>query len=87
MRPARVAYSASFVAGIVRKARAELADVHAYYQTELASVRAEVAELRDIVTLMVSIRHQRSTTDVSALQQLLEVAIARLERDRTRPLN
>ena len=71
----------------LRAARADLDEMHARHLRELAGLRHEVNELRDVVQLVVSILRQQAKTDVASLRRQLEVALARLERDPAAPLN
>jgi len=83
-------YSPQYVHGFriaLREARADLHEMHVRHLCELAGLRHEVNELRDVVQLVVSILRQQAKTDVASLRRQLEVALARLERDPAAPLN
>jgi hypothetical protein len=69
------------------KARADLSEQHFQHLCELADQNAElvqlkgqVAELRDILLMMVSIRRAEADTDVVGLRHQLETLLVRLER-------
>jgi hypothetical protein len=64
----------------LREARADLDEMHARHLAELASLRAEVAELREILALVVSITREQVEADVVSMRRQLETALARIER-------
>ena len=54
---------------------------------ELADVRDQFIELREVVQLVLTALRRQADVDVVTLRRQLEVALARLERDPNRPLN
>jgi hypothetical protein len=70
-----------------REQYAALAAEHDALAAELVDLQRQVAELRDVLQLVVSVSRQQAETDVATLRRQLEVAIARLERSPTQRLN
>ena len=70
---------ASIRAALV-EAHADLHEQHANHMRELAALRVEVAELREVLQLVTSVTRQNAEQDVAALRHTLEHAPARLQR-------
>jgi chromosome segregation ATPase len=71
------------------KAKADLSEQHFQHLCELADLNAEVrnlrdqvAELREVVSLLVSTRRAEAETDVAQLRAQLTALLGRLERRR-----
>jgi len=77
------------------KAKGDLHDQHfqhlcqiAALNVEVAALRAELSELRQVVLLLTTIRRAEAETDVATLRARLLAVLARLERrDPARPLH
>jgi hypothetical protein len=69
------------------EAKSDLREMHRRHLAELAQLRVEVAELRAVLALVVSVSRQQAETDIATLRQRLECALARIERDPAKPLN
>ena len=81
-------YSAGRVRAMMMQARNDLAELHDRHVSELLDLRAELRELKEILSMLVTLRRQQAETDLDALQRQLETALARLERrDPTQPLH
>ena len=66
------------------------ADLHEMFcrrLDELNALRGEIAEVRSIFLDVVTTLRMQAEADVATLRRRLEIALARLERDPTRPLN
>jgi hypothetical protein len=70
----------------MREARADLHQMHFEHLCQLADLRRELTELREVLELVVSVSRQKAETDVATLRQQLETALAKLERP-SGPLN
>jgi hypothetical protein len=53
---------------------------------ELADLRAEVAELLEVLQMVVGTLRAQAESDVATLRRQLETALARIERDPMLPL-
>jgi hypothetical protein len=85
-----VLYHPRYVEGFraaLMEARADLREMHLQHLCEIANLQGQVAELREVVQLVVSVLRQQAEPDVATLRRQLEIALARLERDPNRPLN
>ena len=76
----------------VERYRAALRQVRQAYADqflgEVAALRAEVQELREILALVVTITRQQAETDVATLRRQLETALVRLaQRDPATPVH
>jgi hypothetical protein len=79
----RILYRPEHVArlrGVLNSAREDLREMHAKHLAELADLRAELGELREILAIVVGVARQQAETDVATLRRQLEYALARLER-------
>lgn len=65
----------------LREARGDLHEMHYRHLCELAALRAEVAELREILSMIVGTLRTQAETDLATLRRQLERALARIERD------
>jgi len=75
-------------AAFLLRARSDLAALAAEHQAELASLRAEVDELREVLLLVTTTLRQQAEADVAALRRRLETMRARIEpRDPAKPLH
>jgi len=87
----RLLYSPQYVQGFrvaLREARTDLHDIHFKHLCELADLRREIAELRDVLHLLVTTLRRQADQDVAQLRRQLETAtLARLERDPAKPLH
>lgn len=89
----RVVYSHEYMLCMLRtlEARASAAvsvvQHNAALMAELADLRDELHELREIMLLVTSTLRQQAECDVAQLRRQLELALARLERDPRRPLH
>jgi len=72
---------------LLREARADLYDMHFRHLCELEDLRVELRELKEILSLLVTLRRQQAEGDLDALQRQLETALARIERDPNKPLH
>jgi len=79
----RILYHPQYVRGFanaLREARADLDDAHCRHRDELATLRAEVGELRDVVADVVHVMRESAERDVATLRHELELALVRLTR-------
>jgi hypothetical protein len=84
--PNHTAYRAGYAAAMVH-ARTDAAVSNFETLCELHDLKREVAELRDILGLMVSTLRTQAETEVTDLRRRLESALARLERKPSTPLH
>jgi hypothetical protein len=61
--------------------------MHARHVAELAALRNEIDELRDVLQLVVGILRVQAESDVRTLRRQLTAVLARLERDPAKPLH
>jgi len=81
-------YSPQFIeACALRAGYVDLVEMHSRNLAELADLRRELAELRDILGIVVKASRETAERDVAALRHQLEVALARVERDPNKPLH
>jgi CHASE1-domain containing sensor protein len=72
----------------LREARADLHAQQFQFLCEVADLRRELDELREILALIVSITRQQAQADVATMRRQLETALVRLERrDPAQPLH
>ena len=86
----RLLYSSQFVRGFavaLREAKADLHKMHFKHLCELADLKKEIGELREVMLLVTSTLRQQSEADVATLRRQLETALARIERDPAKPLH
>ena len=91
----KLVYTADCVHAMAASMRADLVELHERHlaehnalRVELNAMRAEVAELRDVMLLITSTLHQQAEHDVHTLRRQLETALVRLERrDPAQPLH
>jgi len=86
-RPEHVAQMRERLRGVLDEAKADLHAMHERHVAELEELRREVAELRSILAIVVSVTRQHAESDLASLRRQLETALARLERDPRKPLN
>jgi len=82
LQPSAARIRAAFVEMLadLHEQRERHIEQHAEFLREAAAIKAEVAELRDVLLLVTSITRERAEKDVTELYRILELAIARLER-------
>lgn len=80
-------YLAVHVQAFVAEARADLAQLHHENQRELAVVREEVDELRQIMRDVTATLREQADHDVKTLRKQLEMALIKLTPRDGRPLN
>jgi len=79
-------YSAERVRALMMQARSDLAALHDRHVSELLELRAEVSELREILSMIVGSLRTQAEADVAQLRRDLERALVRLaQRDPARP--
>jgi hypothetical protein len=83
----RVLYTPERVHALLRKVRADEGIANFETLCELHDLKREVAELRDILGLMVSTLRTQAEADVAQLRRQLEHALTRLERRPTTSLH
>jgi hypothetical protein len=86
----RLLYSPQFVRGFavaLREAKADLHKMHFKHLCELADLKKEIGELREVMLLVTSTLRQQAETDVATLRAQLERALMRLAHRDGKPLH
>jgi hypothetical protein len=70
------------------EAKSDLHAMHFEHLCQLADLKKEIAELREALQLLVTLRRQQAEGDLTELRRRLEAALARIERrDPSTPLH
>jgi hypothetical protein len=72
---------------VLAEERAAAQQQHFEFLAELAALREEVAELRDIMLMITGTLRTSAEQDVAQLRRQLELVLARLERRPNMPLH
>jgi hypothetical protein len=74
----------------LREAKDDLREMHERHTAEMESLRGELRELREILTILVAVGRSQVEGELAGLRRQLETQLARLarlERDPQKPLH
>jgi hypothetical protein len=73
--------------GVLDEAKNDLHAMHEQHVAELADLRGELDELREILSLLVTLRREQAEDDIASLRAQLERALIRLAHRDGKPLH